>query len=121
MLYAGNGALKGTISAPYILNGNANVINEFLITVSNTHGNTHYLEPKLESDGFINGMGIRTPSLYTDSSYDGEIQIQLYKANSSENRKALLDRQKKDVARQQGVDTSITNLNIPQPDLAGLF
>lgn len=122
MLYAENGVLRGSISAPYSLSGNNNrVINEFLITVTDGRGNTHFLEPKMESVGFVNDTGISMSSLSSNSFYNGKILIQLYKTNSLENRQALSDRNKKDIARQQGVKNALTSIRIPRPVLGEIW
>jgi thiol-disulfide isomerase/thioredoxin len=122
MLYAENGGLRGSISAPYFLSGNNNrVSNDFLITVTDARGRIHFLEPKMESVGFVNETGISMSSLSSDSFENGKIQIQLYKTNSEENRQKLSDRNKRDIARQQGIEKALSRIRIPKPILGEIW
>lgn len=115
-LYAENGSLKGSISTPYPLReDNSGANDEFLIIVTDARRKAHFLKPKLEAVGFVNDIGISISSLSSNSFHNGEVKIQFFKASSPENRQKLLDRENKNIARQQGIEKAIANLNIPKP------
>jgi hypothetical protein len=50
-----------------------------------------------------------------DSFSDGEVIIQLYKANTSENRKSLVNYANKDKEQKSGIERALTSLGIPFP------
>jgi thiol-disulfide isomerase/thioredoxin len=113
-LYSENGKLRGSIATPYSFTGENNrIISEFLIIVIDGAGRSHFLEPKLESVGFVNDYGIGMSSLNSESFKDGEVIIQLYKANTPENRKTLVDFANKDKERKIGIERTLTSLGIP--------
>lgn len=73
------------------------------------------LRPKLESVGFVNDYGIGLSSLHSESFKDGEVIIQLYKANTPENRKTLMDSVNNDKKRNSGIAITLSTLGIPLP------
>lgn len=121
-LYAESGELRGTIAAPYSLSGSNNrIIEEFLIVVTDSGGNAHFLSPKLESVGFVNDNGISMSSLRSSSFQNGKVLVQLYKLNSRENRQKLKERESKDLKRKQGVENALARLSIPEPVLGEVW
>tara|TARA_R110002167_G_scaffold44995_1_gene135198 strand:- start:620 stop:1522 length:903 start_codon:yes stop_codon:yes gene_type:complete len=115
-LYSENGKLRGSIATPYSFTGENNrIISEFLIIVIDSAGRSHFLEPKLESVGFVNDYGIGMSSLNSESFRDGEVIIQLYKANTAENRKSLANYANKNKERKSGIEKALTSLGIPFP------
>ena len=117
-LYTENGVLRGSIAAPYALGGDNNqLINQFLISVTDGAGKTHFLRPKLESVGFVGDVGIGISSLSSNSFLDGDVLVQLYKFNNAENRQALLDRENRNKEKMKGVEKALASLNISKPIL----
>lgn len=115
-LYAENGKLKGFIATPYSFDGENNrIISEFLIIVIDSGGRSHFLEPKLETVGFVGDDGIGMSSLNSELFKDGEVIIQLYKANTSENQKALIERNKRNLEREQQIERTLVSMGIPMP------
>ena len=117
MLYSENGQLRGSIAAPYSLDGNNNrVIEEFLIVVTDDE-NTHFLKPKMESVGFVDDFGISMSSLRSGSIRNGKVSVQFYKLNSHENRQELKNREDKNIKKKQGVEKALAIMNIKTPKL----
>jgi len=117
-LYAEDGELRGTIATPYSLSSDSNrVIDEFLIIVTDDGGKTHFLNPKIESVGFVNDYGISMSSLRSSSFQNGKVLVQLYKLNSHENRQKLKERESNDLKKKQGVENALARINIPKPTL----
>jgi thiol-disulfide isomerase/thioredoxin len=115
-LYSENGKLRGSIATPYSFTGENNrIISEFLIIVIDSAGSSHFLEPKLESVGFVNNYGIGMSSFNSESFRDGEVIIQLYKANTAENRKSLVNYANKNKERKSGIEKALSSLVIPFP------
>jgi thiol-disulfide isomerase/thioredoxin len=73
------------------------------------------LEPKLEAVGFVGDYGIGMSSLNSELFKDGEVIIQLYKANTSENRIALIDHNKRNTEREQEIERTLVSMGIPMP------
>ncbi|MCG7542852.1 redoxin [Pseudoalteromonas sp. MM17-2] len=121
ILDSDNGVLRGSIATPYALSGDANrIIDKFLIVVTDAAGSNHFLEPKLESVGFVNESGISMSSLTSRSFHNGKVFVQLYKHNSPENRKELRALKSENVQETQCVHSTLEKMNVPQPK-AGQF
>ncbi|WP_339723700.1 redoxin [uncultured Paraglaciecola sp.] len=115
-LYAENGKLRGFIATPYEFAGeNDLLISEFLIIVIDSAGRSHFLKPRLESVGFVEEHGIGLSSLYSESFKKGEVIIQLYKANTPENRKMLEDFANQNAERKSAIVKTLTAMAIPLP------
>lgn len=116
-LYSENGKLKGSIATPYSFKGKNNrIITEFFISVIDSSGRSHLLKPKLESVGFVDDYGIGMSSLSSDSFSKGNVIIQLYKANTLANKKALAERNTNNIERNKGIEKALTYVDFPTPE-----
>ena len=116
-LYAENDSLKGFIAAPYSIGGENNrMIEQFLIAVTDSKNQTHFLKPKLDSVGIIDDTGIGTSLLYSDTFTNGKVLIQLYRANSPKNRQLLSAKTNENTERQKGIEKALTKINLSQPE-----
>lgn len=108
--------LIGTIATPYALSGSkSRLISEFLIVVIDGAGRSHFLEPTLDSVGFVGEQGIAMSSLVSESFVDGMTVVRFYRANTEKNRAALRKRQQNNKARKAGIESALSKLDISEP------
>lgn len=113
-----NEVLTGSIAVPYSSRKQESQnIEDFLIVVEDNHGKAHFLHPKTESVGFVNGRGLILSSLRSGSFKGGQVKIELYKTNSAFNRDKLREREAKALKKQRGVNKALTELSITKPVL----
>lgn len=115
-LYAQGDLLKGAIATPYAFSGvNNNIINDFLVEVIDSKGQSHFLSAQPQTAGFVDDAGIGLAMLESKGFVDGKVNIRLYRRNTPENQQILAERQNKLAQREKKIAEEIKKLALPKP------
>lgn len=117
-LHAQDGELSGMLASDFSFShGSDKVKSDYLVVVTDAVGKAHFLQPQLQNIGFVGEQGIGMATLSAQNFADGEVVIQLYKANTPANRAVLQKLEQADATKEAGIREALSQISLPAPEL----